>query len=498
MKKIYSYLLVVGFVTYSGAQQLDPEFGTDGIVVTENTSTIYNSALSENGKIVVLGTKNDIEIGHYHVILTRYNTDGTLDTGFGDEGKIFTAIDYSETPFALKILQNGKILIGLNSLPVTEEPQLPTANLMLYNTDGTIDTTFGDNGKLQFTPGNATSQKGFDLIECADGKIFFLKHESITETAILRINPAGIIDTTFGDAGKITMTGHFERILPLTDGNIILGGVGTYTEITKIHADGSVFTAFGDNGSASFDLATPLVSIIYEKVNKIKELPNGKILALNLTQSSQFGNSFIQVNADGTPDQNFGQNGVVSFNNTLPLFYCTDFITQADGKILVCGIKIYLGGDYDYHYIIARLLPNGAFDTSFGEEGFFDFNPSEGTDGSSDILMQPDGNLILCGAAQPNGVNNFCLARVIFDNLNLSGVQKSTNSIYPNPFNDSFTISDAQQTESISIYDITGKKILEQSVNISGKINADLQSGIYFYKINLKNGGTASGKLIKA
>jgi uncharacterized delta-60 repeat protein len=138
------------FISLSAKAQLtgglDPSFGTAGKVITSITTgqdKAYAAAIQANQKIVVAGTSSSSVSGKDYTVL-RYNTDGSLDGTFGTSGTVTTDVQVGsdDVAYCLAIQADGKIILAGYSDNGTNKD----AALVRYNTDGSIDTTFGNNG----------------------------------------------------------------------------------------------------------------------------------------------------------------------------------------------------------------------------------------------------------------------------------------------------------------------------------------------------------------
>jgi uncharacterized delta-60 repeat protein len=171
-----------------------------------------------------------------------------------------------------------------------------------------------------------------------------------------RLLSAGEIDPTFGANGKVDFPelgfpiGH-SVLTPAGNGQFFLF---EYSGLHKINADGSTVTSFGHNGIAAEGLQ-PL-QVVFQ--------PNGKILVNTWTpdQESAF---VLRLNADGTPDNSFGQQGVVDLNALYGTPSNDEILLQSDGKIVID----VTGSAFDQRRLL-RLNADGSDDPSFHE---FDF-----------------------------------------------------------------------------------------------------------------------------
>ncbi len=137
---------------------LDNTFGTSGIVIT-NVGSIYESAnaiaIQSDSKIMVSGY---ISTGSYtDFVVARYNSNGTLDNTFGTTGIVTTAIgSQNDEAFSIAIQSDGKIIAG----GYTSNGSNYDFALVRYNTDGSLDTGFDSDGK-QMTSFTSLNDMGY-------------------------------------------------------------------------------------------------------------------------------------------------------------------------------------------------------------------------------------------------------------------------------------------------------------------------------------------------
>jgi uncharacterized delta-60 repeat protein len=135
-------------VRYNLDGSLDKSFG--GGMVTTDLGTLRDEAwavlVQPDGKVVAAGWN-----GNYDIALVRYNPDGSLDTSFGGstgKGKVLTSISNgsSDQAFAMSLQADGKLVVaGVTSPRNTRNEDLV---LVRYNSDGSLDGTFGTGGKV--------------------------------------------------------------------------------------------------------------------------------------------------------------------------------------------------------------------------------------------------------------------------------------------------------------------------------------------------------------
>lgn len=163
--------ITLGRITTGPDPWLDPTFGTNGhgSVVTPLAGFRQGNgalAIQTDGKIVLAGTTNT---GHTPInedlALVRYNGNGVLDNTLGGSGMVITDLGKNEVGNDLALQTDGKILVAGKSYSGTASDVL----LVRYNRDGTLDTSFGDGGKVISDLGGSDSAAGIALQP--DGKL---------------------------------------------------------------------------------------------------------------------------------------------------------------------------------------------------------------------------------------------------------------------------------------------------------------------------------------
>jgi uncharacterized delta-60 repeat protein len=221
-------------VRYNTNGSLDTTFGTGGIVITSMGSgydIAYALGIQSDGRIVVAGSSYNGS--NYDFALVRYNTDGSLDTTFGIKGIVTTPIGSDDDEaLALGIQSDGRILAAGKS-PNGSNYDFA---LVRYNTNGSLDTTFGTDGIVTTPIGSGWDYAnalgiGSDGRILAAGKSF---NGSNYDFALVRYNADGSLDTTFGTSGIVTTP---------------IGSYDTYAIALGIGSDGRILAAgSSDNG----------------------------------------------------------------------------------------------------------------------------------------------------------------------------------------------------------------------------------------------------------
>ncbi|MER7197849.1 calcium-binding protein [Streptomyces sp. CB01635] len=388
---------------------LDPTFSGDGRVLTSfaDDDLANDVAVQPDGKIVSVGASADYAVFESDFALARHNADGTLDTSFGGDGTVATAINNMNPDFqwseahAVALQPDGKIVAVGSSWRGYENCCWFT--VARYNTNGTLDQSFGGGDGRVFTDFGSPDEAR-DVAVQPDGKIVALG-TSGGEAALARYNADGTPDTSFGGGdGKVTtdpapeslQEGGDARALALQpDGKIVVGGqVGTTRfdfVLLRYNANGTLDTSFSGDGIERTDFGD------YEAVEGLAVQPDGRIVAAG-GSSGRF--ALARYNVNGSLDTTFGNAGRVLTSGGGG---AQDVVLQPDGRIVVPGSN-GPGGDF----AVLRYNTNGSLDSGFGAGGLVttDFG---GSDQARGVALQPDGKIVAAGQGGPN--TDFALAR---------------------------------------------------------------------------------------
>ncbi len=213
---------------YNSNGSLDTTFDADGKVTTAigiGTDFITAIAIQSDGKIVVAGISNSGGTND-DFALARYNSNGSLDTTFDADGKATTAIGGYDNARGLAIQSDGKIVVAGSSSNGTDDDFM----LARYNSNGSLDTTFDADGIVTTAIGTSGDIANAIAIQ-SDGKIVVAGISGNTDVdfVLARYNSNGSLDTTFGAGGKVTTnTGgvgdEAYAIAIQSDGKIVVAG----------------------------------------------------------------------------------------------------------------------------------------------------------------------------------------------------------------------------------------------------------------------------------
>jgi uncharacterized delta-60 repeat protein len=353
---------------------LDPTFGSGGKVVNAGQLHLPSMVLQPDGKILTAGATSRIEISLDFAVV-RYNADGSLDQTFGNGGYAINGVGNAHD---VVLQPDGKILL-IGHLPVFRNGS--DFLVARFNADGTADTTFGNGGRVttSFTSGLNSSDVAKDGALQPDGKLIVVGSISGTPAVLVRYNTNGTVDTSFGLEGFVLSTNFAasaRQVLIQPDGKIVVSG-GAFV-IARYLADGHLDQTFGTGGRSAGGFGTGIGNL-----NSMTRQTDGKILIAGIVSWSNTGNSAFAIgryNTNGTLDPAWGNGGFVLTEFTGALDEANGIAVQSDGRVLSAGYAAEPGATYVDFAVARYLSTSGAVAT---RRVPFDFDG----DGKSDVSI---------------------------------------------------------------------------------------------------------------
>ncbi len=347
---------------YDTAGLLDPTFGNGGVArisFTNSGSELASAlAIQSDGKIIVAGYAPLKSYSAFAV--ARLNPNGSLDTLFGTGGKILFSFQNNVTASVqgVTIQSNGYIVVAGRS-----NAEFALAR---FRPNGTFDTAFNGTGKITVSTANSTDTQvgGAYAVTIQRVAVNGVLEEKLVvagirprlagvdrDMAVLRFNPNGFLDSSFGSGGKVftNFTGYSDQAKAVAidaNNNIVVAG-HTLTDSTspmfalvRYTENGQLDASFGSGGRVTAGVIG-YRSAFYEQGLAIQ--PDGRIVASGYVETSDFSFADFAVarfNADGTLDTTFGSDGT---GIVLTDFYggkdyaWGGLALQADGRIVVVG-----------------------------------------------------------------------------------------------------------------------------------------------------------------
>ena len=362
------------------------------------------------------------------------------------DGKILTVA--LNTDLTIGSLNNREIIQDDNLITIAQ-PAIWTSTIQRRNYDGSIDSTFGQDGSITFNDLVGISTLVLKITLQLDGKILLaglaetdnqvlttLENDPIQTTVsiaqsypfVARLLVDGTLDTSFGTNGFIEIDnagfdyGYASEVFVQSDGKIVVAGnlddrieptsdVSARTTtpssffVYRMFADGSLDTTFADAGAyiANNNLNNPFIFSIFQQ-------SDGKLVAVgtgNEIDTSIQRMFAMRLTSVGTLDDTYGVGGVTSLFTENSVQDLVRAVMQPDNQLIV--VNNFSINDY-YSAVIERITADGDIDQGFGTNG--DLVVSDGASNTSlfGLAIQPDGKIISTGIT---AINDFNLATTV-------------------------------------------------------------------------------------
>ena len=336
---------------------------------------------------------------------------GDLDLSFGVDGTVTVDLgnNLEDSANAVAVQPDGKVVaVGYVSTSSTGRDFA----VIRLNTNGSLDTTFSDDGKLSFNFGSATRDDIARAVAVQpDGRIVVAGEADVLgfgnfDIVVARLNADGAFDTSFGSNGKVVTNlpnnrPDFGRGLALqSDGKLLVAGysnrptTGDDFVVVRYGLNGSLDTTFNGTGIVTTDILTNRE----DRAAAIAVQPDGNIVVTGYTNDPSFKNDFAiaRYSPNGSLDSSLNGTGKVHTDLNLNSDDVGNAVTlQSDGKILIAG-------DSSSDFGLARYNQNGSMDLSFGGgDGIVTTNfGTNAADSGRAVTVQPGGKIIVAGRSR--------------------------------------------------------------------------------------------------
>jgi len=388
---------------------VDIDFGTGGIATTglsaQNFQLPPKPVVLADGRILVCSSVTTGGPSGSDFFIARFNADGTRDTSFSFDGK--ATIDFGSRDDgcnALAVQADGKILaVGSSSSSMAPNSDFAVARL---NADGSPDPTFGGGSGqvlIPFDVGGNDNDVGAAVAVQPDGKILaagWAVTDAGFDFAAVRLLADGSRDTTFNATGRVTVAFDFpgtggidqaDAVAIDDQGRILLGGVAETAPssfdfaLVRLLPNGQLDHGFDADGRATlgFDLGGSNSDLAYQTILQ----KDGRIVMAGTADTGVGGlqNNDVAVARllpDGSPDDSFGIGGkvVVPFDLVTNAYDVATGVAQdSAGRLVAVGGAIYDASSHSRPFAL-RLLADGTLDGGFGSFGkkTYDFGGTAG------------------------------------------------------------------------------------------------------------------------
>lgn len=310
---------VVALVRYQRDGAIDPSFGIGGKVTLQvgaRGDSARALAVQPDGKILVAGWTDQTGIDSNFLVL-RLRSDGTPDPTFADAGKFVLAIGTgTDRAHAIAIQDDGKIVVGGESQSGTSNTGRDFALIRLQS-NGTLDQGFGNGGKVVTS---MALQGGSDTIYALalpkiNGEHRILAVGGEGDFIAARYTAGGTLDGSFGNGGKVVglfnvNIGQARAVTLLPDGRMLLaGGALNDFAAAQLKEDGTPDASFGNGGK----VVIPISKTNWDNATAVLRQADGKLLLAgwSYTGNSSAGDFVaLRLTAGGTLDESFATGGI--------------------------------------------------------------------------------------------------------------------------------------------------------------------------------------------
>jgi len=432
----------------SPAGTLDKSFGGDGLVTTAagTSLSVAEDVILVQGdkKLLAVGRSNDGAGAFDRFALVRYDlSNGALDTTFGSNGIVNTTVGSGNAAAFAGIQQTDSQLVVVGQALNSNAQPTNDFAVVRYNPNGSLDTGFGDEGKVLTPPHSTEAADVFEdgahaVVETLEHKLVvagFSGTATDSDFALVRYDSDGSLDLSFspiGEKGKVTTDFGNSRndvvfsMLQQADGKLFVAGFsnnGTSDDfaVARYEADGTLDTTFNSNGKQRNSVG----SGDDRGLSVIRQTDGKYVVAGYSTTNGDEDIALVRYLPDGHLDSSFSGDGKVITSMGTRNARAYQVMQLPDGKLLVAGYTQV--GVNDFDFVQVRYNQDGSLDTTFSGDGKLSTSFGAGSDQAFAAVQQPeDGRIVLAGVAEirDNLVSQqrFALARYLPGDLDDDGV----------------------------------------------------------------------------
>ncbi|MEX2485351.1 MAG: T9SS type A sorting domain-containing protein [Brumimicrobium sp.] len=525
MKKLKFVKIIIATVYLSlgisnlfaqSAGEVDETWGNSGWIIADNinnaTELFYDLITLEDDDFLMVGYVSDTS--YHEMLIVRYNNDGSLDQSFGGgDGvvRINLSTEGNDYAYSVKELLNGELLITGRTSTVTGADVV----LMKLEANGSFDNSFGTSGVATYSFGNPTYSEPIDLEVMADNSVIiggFFHENNDSDVFLLKFTPKGGLDISFGNNGVFIFdsptTPEAMTSMEINDNGDIYAtlnrdyGTSETAILLKVDNTGTLDLSFNTTGFVEYSQENE------NYFNDLKVDENGKIIVAG---EQGFGNDFdgliIKYNADGTLNQTFGSQGVITLDKGAANgIFLNNLETMQNGKMIVSGNASGQALKQIYAYIFDGAIgsPDCSFSSCNGMFLDYYFSP---VNYKGDLLtFLSDGSILLGGFSTSLEFTRIQTYITKVNNVSQNvGIESSAFVgskvlIYPNPtFSDfSIDVSDGEKINEIQLISYEGRNVQSWIGNSTKySLNNDISPGSYFIKVLTNKGFYTNNLTIK-
>ncbi|HPH83408.1 MAG TPA: delta-60 repeat domain-containing protein [Flavobacteriales bacterium] len=478
-----------------------------------NEAQFYSCVIQNDGKIIAAGGTNitisSPSFQGNELLLIRYHSDGVVDSTFGIDGVVRVNLAEAAT-FArtIRLRPDGKIAVsGTYRLYENNPFYTNYAFMAVYNDDGTPDLTYGINGMSVIIPFEGQAFIPEEMVIQPDGKsiqVGISYYLGQTDLVMARYNTDGTPDVTFGNNGLVIQDYNQQlqtgRCLTLQEdgkilaaGTLIISSDESPATIFRFLPDGQLDPTFADAGIFILNQAPLLAEFFGVEVQ-----PDGKILAAgnNNTNSSNSVFMCIRLDANGNLDNTFSSDGIFRMDELGGLHndLLWDMKLNSNGKILLAGQGTATPfNDFPSKATLVQLKEDGTLDPTFGTNGLHFTDLTSNDEVCSHVEFQDDGKILLAGIAADTGGYKGSLVRLLpSSTVNMDKLDVQTSlALFPNPLDERAYVNISLKSKglrSLFLVDFKGQLVetifLDKAMNcgehtVPFEVNSKIVPGMY-------------------
>lgn len=289
---------------------------------------------------------------------------------------------------------------------------------------GSLDASFGTSGRVATSIGLGSNGGGEVLVQ-PDGKIVLAgncTNATVQDFCAVRYNTDGTLDASFGTGGKAMMPAPVAGSLALvhaaalqTDGKIVLAGEcgsGGSNRVcaARFNTDGTADTGFAGSGALVINTGGVANEGTAEAI--AVQSDGGILLGGDCTQTSVNQVCLVRLLSNGALDAGFGAGGtgIVVSNYATGNYYGSALVLQSDGKPVWVGLSAD-GSITRFH--AERYTVGGILDTSYGSSGIVETQVLTGYSTTAAGAMLGGNKLVMLGycTTSPATTERLCAVR---------------------------------------------------------------------------------------
>lgn len=423
---VFSSWLALSFPLQANIGEVDPSFGGSGfthINFAAGSENANDIVIQPDGKQVVIGESGPkMALEGYHITLIRCLADGTLDSSFGDHGKVITPLGRISRGRKVLLQPDGKLIAGAEVV-MQNYPELA---LLRYLPDGSLDDSFGIHGRVTLDLGVTSHLVAIRLL--SDGKILLAAQTvtgNTTRMTLARYLPSGAPDLTFDGEGlaEFSDTASFtlNDMIVQNDGKIVVAGArNDRLTVWRFLPHGEIDTSFNSTGRAESPLANSSAeAIVFQQGGvAIFDSPSRILVTGSARTGNQTSLLLSRLTLDGKWDTTFGSAGTV-LTSIESYTVGRDLLVESARLLRPTHIIVAADTRRDannrYGLAIFKFTMDGTLESSFGQNGITLTYPGASSSYVNAMVLS-NGRLTLAGyAANDARGSDIALVRFLSD-----------------------------------------------------------------------------------